>query len=371
MKKIRDYMLKDQRIFVGLEDSKKTWNVCVRSGNIVVQRTGMKADYEVLRNYFRNNFPDCKITVLYEAGFRGFELHDKLVADGWKCVVTPPHTVTQEKCSKKKNDVLDANRLAKNLENGDYKCCHVPDRQQREDRQLSRAHSRLQKDCTRVCNRIRRMIEFHGLEQYFPSGNWTQATYRQAAGVVEDLSVGESLKLVFETYFVQLDQLRQQQKKVLKELRKLAKSDRYGRSVALLQSAPGIGQLTAIRLTLEWGDISRFKRKEDFSSFLGLTPGEYSTGESEHLGHITKQGNREIRAWLVECAWIAIRYDPVLLEKYNRVALNAQGKGKYKKVAIVAVARKLALRLRCILLSGEPYQVGLEECIKDNVKKFC
>lgn len=365
MKKIRDYMLKGQRIYVGLEDAKKKWKVSVRSGQIVVQRTSMEAVYEVLRNYLRNKFPECKITVMYEAGFRGFELHDKLVADGWKCVVTPPHTVTEEKCNRKKNDRIDADRLAKNLENGDYKKCHVPERITREDRQVSRLYTQLQKDITRTCNRIRRAIEFHGLEHSFTAGDWNRADYRKAEEKLEELHLGESLLFSLKLLFKELRVLWQYQKDVLRKLRELSKSDRYKKQASLLQTAPGIGPLTAIRLVLEWGDISRFKRKEEFSAFLGLIPSDYSTGDNEHLGHITKQGNRQVRAWLVECAWVAIRHDPVLLEKYNRVAMDVQGKMKYKKKAIVAVARKLAMRLRSILLSGEEYCIGLLECSKE------
>jgi transposase len=361
MKKIRDYILKGQEVFVGLEDSKKTWKVCVRSGGMVVNRTSMEAEYDVLRNYFRNKFPESKITIMYEAGFRGFELHDKLVSDGWACVVTPPHTVTEEKCNKRKNDTVDAGRLAKNLENGDYKRCHVPERVVREDRQVSRLYVQLQKDITRTCGRIRRAIEYHGLEHAFPQGDWNRRQYREAEENVEKLKIGESLRFALQMLFKELHQLRQYQRDVLKKLRDLAKSERYKKTVMLLHSAPGIGKLTSIRLALEWGDVSRFKRKEEFAAFLGLIPGEYSSGEQDHKGHITKQGNRQVRSWLIECAWVAIRMDPVLLEKFNRIAKDGMGKMKYKKKAIVAVARKLAMRLRGILLSGEPYQVGLIE----------
>jgi transposase len=364
MKKIRDYVLKGQKVYVGLEDSKKTWKLSVRSGNVVVQRTTMEAEYIVLRNYLRNKFPECTITVMYEAGFRGFELHDKLVADGYKCVVTPPHTVTQEKCSKQKNDSIDADRLAKNLENGDYKKCHVPERVVREDRQVSRLYSQLQKDITRTCSRIRRAMEYHGLERYFPMGDWSRRHYREAEGKLEKLTISESLRFSLQMLFTELQQLRRYQKDVLRKLRELAKAERYKKTVDLLHTAPGIGKLTSIRLALEWGDVSRFKRKEEFARFLGLVPSDYSTADNEHLGHITKQGNRQVRGWLVECAWVALRYDPVLLEKFNRVATDAQGRMKYKKMAIVAVARKLAMRLRGILLSGEPYQIGLIECTR-------
>ena len=169
--------------------------------------------------------------------------------------------------------------------------------------------------------------------------------------------MSDSLRFSFEVMFRELENLQQLQKELLLQLRKLARSDRYKGSVRLLKSAPGIGTLTAIRLALEWGDVTRFARKEDFASFLGMVPSDYSSGEQEHRGHITRQGNRAVRRWLVESSWVAIRYDPVLLDKFRRV-LRSCGS---KKKAIVAVARKLALRLRRALLNGEPYAVGVVE----------
>ena len=64
-----------------------------------------------------------------------------------------------------------------------------------------------------------------------------------------------------------------------------------------------------------------------------------------------------MRRWLVESSWVAIRHDPVLLEKFRRVLRNCGS----KKKAIVAVSRKLALRLRRVLLIGEPYVAGVIE----------
>ena len=87
-------ILRNEKVFVGLEDSKKTWQLCVRSGGVIVHETSMPAKFEVLRNYFDNRFPECQIQVIYEAGFKGFELHDELEEKGWDCIVTPPHTFT-------------------------------------------------------------------------------------------------------------------------------------------------------------------------------------------------------------------------------------------------------------------------------------
>lgn len=357
MRKIQEHILKGKDIFVGLEDSKRSWKLCVRSDKVIVHETGMPAKYENLRNYFRNKFPDCKITVIYEAGFRGFGLYDQIVSDGWQCIVTPPHTLTQQKCSRQKNDRIDCRRMAKNLENGDYKICHVPSKESREDRQVSRIYGQIQRDIVRVCNRIRRALEFHGLDEQFAPGRWSRGQYNKLAGMIGNMDISESLKFSLNIMFGELKQLRLLRKDVLRKLRVLAKSEFYKDRVRILKTAPGIGALTSIRLCLEWGDLSRFNRKEDFASFLGLIPSEHSTGDTEHKGHITKQGNPNVRSWLIESSWVAIRCDPVLLKKYQGV-LSRCGK---TKIAIVAVAHKLSIRLRALLLTRQDYVKGVIE----------
>ena len=146
MKKRAQDILRNEKVFVGLEDSKKTWQLCVRTGGVIVHETSMPAKFEVLRNYFDKRFSGCQIQVIYVAGFKGFELHDELEANGWDCIVTPPHTLTEEKCQRKKNDRTDCRRLAKNLENEDYHSCYVPDKELREDRQISRTYEQIQED---------------------------------------------------------------------------------------------------------------------------------------------------------------------------------------------------------------------------------
>ena len=104
MKKMRDYIVKGKKVFVGLEDSKRSWKVCVRSEHMVVHETSMPTEYEGLHRYLKRNYPGCTIRVIYEAGFGGFWLHDQLEGDGIDCIVTPPNKVTQEKDSRVKND---------------------------------------------------------------------------------------------------------------------------------------------------------------------------------------------------------------------------------------------------------------------------
>ena len=89
--------------------------LCVRCEGMIIHETSMPAKYDSLRSYLKNRYPGCRIEVMYEAGFGGFWLHDRLESDGVACVVTPAHKVTQEKVNKVKTDKIDARRLARKL----------------------------------------------------------------------------------------------------------------------------------------------------------------------------------------------------------------------------------------------------------------
>jgi transposase len=354
MKKLQEHIVKGKDIFVGLEDSKTTWKLCVRCDRMVIHEVAMPTEYENLKRYLRLRYPSCRIRLMYEAGFGGFWLHDRLEADGIDCIVTPPNKVTEEKSNKVKTDRVDARRLAKNLENGDYKSCHVPDQELREDRQISRTLVQVQKDITRTKNRIRRFFDFHGLNDEIGIKRWGAMEYRK----LRTLTLRDSLCFSLNVYLDDLDQLLGYRNQLKKRLIELTKKDRYRETFRYFKSSPGIGWLTAIRLVLEWGeDLSRFRRGRSFSGFVGLTPSEYSTGKFIRKGRITKQSHVFVRGWLIQCAWVAIKKDPVLLQKYQTVWKNTGS----KKKAIVAVARKLAVRLWHLAVYKEVYETGLLE----------
>ena len=87
---------------------------------MLIHQATMEAKYAALIGYLRNKFPDCSIHLMYEAGFKGFNLYDRLTEDGIHCVVIPPHMVTEPKTNKVKTDKRDARRLALVLESHDY-----------------------------------------------------------------------------------------------------------------------------------------------------------------------------------------------------------------------------------------------------------
>lgn len=353
MKKMQDFIVEGKSVFVGLEDSKRTWKLCVRSERMIIDQTSMPAEYDNLRSYLQGRYPGCRIKLMYEAGFGGFWLHDRLKADSIDCVVTPAHLVTQEKVNKVKTDKIDARRLALNLENGDYVSCNVPDQERREDRQVVRTLNQTQRKIVSTKNQIRRFLDFHGLNDHLPAGPWSESRYRE----LRHLQLSSSLQISLDAYLQTLKDLQAVKLELLIVLKGLSEKDRYRRSVEIKQSCVGVGWLSAIRFTLEWGELSRFGDGKRLASFIGLTSREYSTGETIRRGKITGQGNAQVRAWLIQCAWRALSRDPVLLEKFNRVWRNSGS----KKKAIVAVARKLVVRMRAIELAEVEYCVGVIE----------
>lgn len=353
--KMQNWIVKSKPIFVGLEDSKKTWKLSVRSEKMEVHYTSMPAKYDHLYKYLSKRYPGCKITVIYEAGFRGFWLHDLLEADGIRCVVTPPTRVVHERRRRVKNDKVDARRLAVILENGDYKRCFVPDQELRKDRQISRTLVAVQKDITRNCSRIKMMLYFHGIQHGLPGKEWSEEQYRSLRHLE---GLGDSLRYSLDMMLDILEMLFERAKELKRRVKALGRKPRYARVFDLLGSVPGIGELTAIRLILEWGeDWSRFGSSKKISRFSGLTASEASTGERDHKGRITGESAGFVRSWLIQCAWTAIRKDPVLLSKFQCVWRNSGS----KKKAIVAVARKLVVRMRAILIADIPYVLGVVE----------
>jgi len=351
MNKMKTQDREIKRVYIGLEDSKATYRVCARYRGLEANVASMPADYSHFKRYLEQHFPGYQITVLYEAGFKGFELHDQLQADGIHCVVTPPSKVTEAKVNKVKTDSRDARRLAKILETGDYVACHVPDRGRREDREISRSLEQVAKDIRRTKNRIRGFLKFHGLERHDSAHHWTDREYQ----ALRQLELSHSLAFSLSVKLNELDHLLEARQRLYSELKRLFRLNRYQEPAQAKMSCPGIGWLTAIRLTLEWGDLARFPDGKHLASFSGLTCSEYSTGETIHRGRITGQSAEFVRGWLIEAAWRASRKDPVLFDKFQRVWRNSGS----KKKAIVAVARKLVVRIRAIEVGQGRYQLGL------------
>ncbi len=118
-----------------------------------------------------------------------------------------------------------------------------------------------------------------------------------------------------------------------------------------LRTHPGVGPLTALAFVLIVGEADRFQCGKQIASYLGLVPLEDSSGNRRRLGHITKQGSSMLRFLLVEAAQVTVRSLPEWRSKYFHLALR-----RGRKIAKVAMARRLAVRLYWMWRQGWDYE---------------
>ena len=118
-----------------------------------------------------------------------------------------------------------------------------------------------------------------------------------------------------------------------------------------LATHPGVGALTALAFVLIIGRVERFQCGKQIASYLGLVPSEESSGDRRRLGHITKQGNVLLRFLLVEAAQVTVRSDQEWRSKYFHLSMR-----RGRKIAKIAMARRLAIRLYWMWRQGWDYE---------------
>lgn len=340
--------IKDKTVFVGIDVHHNHWSLCFFSEGEVLEKMKIHGKYPILLNLLKTRYRTAGcIRLVYEAGFSGFWLYRHLNKDGYSCIVTPPNRIPKID-QKVKTDKRDAEKLARFLAAGILKEVTVPSKAAEADRRLLRRRRQLVKKQTRIKNQIRAFLFLHGLDK--PDDircYWVKAYLQWLSDLTfEHDSDSFLLNGMIKSYY----HVRGELAELLTYLRALSKSAKYHKNYKLLFAVKGVGLITAMTFLLEIFDFTRFKNGDRFSSFLGLTPSQYSSGDHVRLGKISKEGNAYLRHVLIESAWTVIRHDPHLRNKYNRI----RAKGTNGNKAIVAVARSLAVRLRaCILYQTE------------------
>jgi len=280
----------------------------------------------------------CQLHVAYEACGFGYELAWWLQEHAVRVSVIAPSRVERAPGLQVKTDRVDVGKLARKLEKGELKAIYIPPRRVHERRQLGRTYAQSLKERKRAQVRIRSLMQEQGRLGPLPVAGWNVYS-RWLAG--QDLP--EPVRLCVQVH----EQLRavadQQAQRMKVELYKLARSPEHRPLVTALTAQAGVGWHSAIRLVLELGDIDRFPTTDALPHYLGLTPSQYSSGELDHRGHTLKCGPSFLRALLLQCAWSAVRQgcDTELRERFATLAPRIG-----RKRAIVAVARKLAIKVR-------------------------
>jgi transposase len=336
-------------VFVGIDLHLRRWHVTVRTIEAELFSASIDGTWEALLRVLQR-FPDHPVETVYEAGYFGYWLHDQLIEYGAGCIVTPPSLIPQELGNRVKTDRRDSRKLAHLLAKGMLKRVWVPSSKEREHRQVIRRRRQLIQDRVRTQNRIKSELRFYGIELPQPQGPWTKLYLENLKRVrLPGKWARESFTRLLEQYEFLSEQI-DRQTRLLKEL---ATTETYRERVKILRSVPGVGLIASMELLLELQDVARFRRADELAAYVGLTPSQYSSAEKVRMGRITKVGKGQLRATLVEAAWLLIRKDSVMRQTYERIKIRAGGKR-----AIIAVARKLLLRMRRLLLNSQAYVIG-------------
>jgi transposase len=140
-----------------------------------------------------------------------------------------------------------------------------------------------------------------------------------------------------------------------RELERVGK-ERYGEETKRLRQVQGVGTITALTFVLTIEDASRFDKSRDVGCYLGLRPKSRQSSESDPEMRISKEGDVYLRTLLVQSAQYILgrNGEDTDLRRWG-LAMAAKGKKKAKRRAVVAVARKLAVLLHRLWVSGERY----------------
>jgi transposase len=310
----------------------------------------MATDRQYLLAVLKNYHPD--LVVIESCGLAGW-VHDICTEEGYEVLVCNPNQEAWKwKRIKRKTDRDDALKLAKLAALEQLVPVYIPCRQQREYRRLVKYRQVVLGRINRVQNNIRAIFAQRGMEMVRGQKAWALerleliAQHRQP---LAECSLDELWRGELDLELSQLEHLRQHQHEIHKQLKTLARADER---VQLLETIPGVGRKTAEVVVAYLDDPHRFQNARQISSYAGMVPRRFQSGEMDRQGRIHKRGPRQLRSALVEAAWLMLRYNPWAKSVYERLT---SGQKTRKKKAIVAVARKLLVRCWVMLLRKEPW----------------
>ncbi|MFD2034500.1 transposase, partial [Belliella marina] len=117
---------------------------------------------------------------------------------------------------------------------------------------------------------------------------------------------------------------------------------------------PGVGPLGAMKILLQIHDMKRFQSMDELCCYVGLIPKMYGSGEKMITGKLSKRGRKDIKIMLIEASWVAVRKDPALTSRFNKLTVRMN-----KNKAIIRIAKNLLNRIRHILTHKIEYEIGV------------
>ena len=347
-------------VYVGMDVHKESFTLCAYTLEAERGSYSRKtpADYkevlkylEFLRTVYGN---DANFVCGYEAGCLGYTLYHQLTDRNVNCVILAPTTMLEQRGRKRvKTDKRDAEVIGRCLAQHNYSPVYVPTATDEEVKEFIRMRTDHKLALKKVKQQILAFCLRHNY-RYSDTKHWTAAHLKWLKALKPEALYKEILDEYLLTYTNLVDKL----ERLDKRIEELADRDEYRESVKKLCCFIGVKTHTALSVLVEVGDFKRFATAEKFASYIGLVPGEDSSGDDQTRLSITKAGNRQVRLLLTEASQGFARG----AIGYKSKALKARQAGNSPQ--IIAYADKANERLR-----RRFYKMVLNKSKKHNVAK--
>lgn len=262
-----------------------------------------------------------------------------------------------------KTDKNDARLIAEALRCSFFSEVHLKSDENIELNMLISAHRTLTDVSTKFKNTIRGHLKAFGIRL----GTLCSDKFSiQVLKAIEDKP--EYIQFAIKILLKSFEEVVEKHKQIETYIEKIAKKDE---DTQLLMTIPGVGPITAIAFKSSLGDPKRFSTSRSVGAFFGLTPKQYSSGETTHIGRISKRGPTETRYLLVGAA-TSLLYRTKSWSKLKAWGLKLKKKKGHKKT-VIAVGRKLATIMYRMLLTRRPFEYGdfTEKQIEKLMKLAC
>lgn len=328
--------------YVGLDVHLRWCALCILDQNgRVIKEHRLKGHWREMLELLRNL--GHAFAICYEASCGYGPLHDALQPLAARVVVAHPGQLRLIFRSKRKNDRVDARKLAMVLLLNEVPQVHVPRAEVRDWRALIEFRNRLIAKRVRVKNALRALVRGQGLT--LPAGKrlWSKKGLAGLAELELSGAVGVQRDLLLEER-TEIDS------KIARVTRELDRIAREKPAVWLLRTIPGVGPRTAEAVVAYIDDPRRFARNRQIGVYFGLVPCQDQSADRNRLGHITREGPATVRKLLTQAAWQGILRSPQIKAYFERIQGGDPGR---KKIALVATAHYLARVMHAMLRTGE------------------
>lgn len=334
----------DDRIFATIDVAPDYKNILLFIENLKM-KLGMEYEYDI----------QCG----YEAGCLGYSLYNQLTAANVKCVILAPTTMLTQQGVRVKTDARDARMIARCLSYGGYHAVYIPT----EEDDSVKEYLRMRDDHKLALKKVKQQINAFCLRHghHYAQTKWTIAHWKW----LKKLELPVLYREVLDEYMASYEEYVAKIERFDRRIEELASQERYAEKVKRLGCFLGIKTHTALSLIVETGDFTRFAKGNIYAAFLGLAPGEDSSGPKTNRTGLSKAGNSHLRKLLIEsaggiCKGMVGHKSKELKARQNGNAAEVIAyadrantrlrsryykfirQGKARNVAVAAIARELA-----------------------------